>query len=71
MKLDDIHASLSLEGRVALVTGASSGLGEHFAHVLAAAGASVVVAARRKERLDKLVSQIVDAGVKPARSKWT
>ena len=48
----------SLEGRVALVTGASSGFGEHFARVLAEAGADVVVAARRKERLDALADAL-------------
>jgi len=53
---------LSLSGKTALVTGASSGLGWHFAKVLADAGASVVVAARRKERLDALVSDIEAAG---------
>ncbi len=45
-------------GRIALVTGASSGLGKRFAQVLAAEGAKVVVAARRKERLDDLVAEI-------------
>jgi NAD(P)-dependent dehydrogenase (short-subunit alcohol dehydrogenase family) len=47
-----------LEGRIALVTGASSGLGRRFAVVLAKEGAKVVVAARRKERLDDLVKEI-------------
>src|SRR5262245_47013637 len=47
-----------VEGRIALVTGASSGLGMRFAKVLAAEGAKVVVAARRKERLDDLVKEI-------------
>ena len=51
-----------LNGKLALVTGASSGLGEHFAQVLADAGASVVVAARRIEKLDQLVTRIKDSG---------
>ena len=47
-----------VEGRVALVTGASSGLGKRFAEVLAAEGAKVIVAARRKDRLDELVAEL-------------
>lgn len=47
-----------LTGEVALVTGASSGLGERFAQTLAAHGAKVVLAARRINRLEKLVEQI-------------
>lgn len=51
-----------LQGRVALVTGASSGLGQHFAQVLAAAGCIVGIAARRVERLESLAQNIQEAG---------
>jgi NAD(P)-dependent dehydrogenase (short-subunit alcohol dehydrogenase family) len=47
-----------LDGRVAIVTGASSGLGDRFARVLHAAGANVVVAARRADRLRSLVEEL-------------
>ncbi|WP_040494521.1 SDR family NAD(P)-dependent oxidoreductase [Ilumatobacter nonamiensis] len=43
-----------LDGQVAIVTGASSGLGDRFARVLASVGAKVVLAARRRERLEDL-----------------
>jgi NAD(P)-dependent dehydrogenase (short-subunit alcohol dehydrogenase family) len=47
-----------LSGRIALITGASSGLGRRFALVMAGEGAKVIVAARRKDRLDDLVAEI-------------
>jgi NAD(P)-dependent dehydrogenase (short-subunit alcohol dehydrogenase family) len=52
----------NLKEKVALVTGASSGLGERFARVLAANGALVVLAARRLDRLKELRAQIESAG---------
>jgi 3-oxoacyl-[acyl-carrier protein] reductase len=51
-----------LAGQTALVTGASSGLGVRFAKVLAANGAAVVLAARRRERLAELEARIAAAG---------
>ncbi|MDP8951422.1 MAG: SDR family NAD(P)-dependent oxidoreductase [Actinomycetota bacterium] len=51
-----------LDGKVAVITGASSGIGEATAEALAAEGASVVVAARREDRLDDLVERISGNG---------
>jgi len=51
-----------LSGKVALVTGASGGLGLHFARTLAAAGARVALAARRREQLEANVAMIASAG---------
>jgi NAD(P)-dependent dehydrogenase (short-subunit alcohol dehydrogenase family) len=56
------NASTDLSGQVALVTGASSGLGYRFAKVLAAAGARVAIAARRMDRLEALAAEIRGAG---------
>ena len=54
----------SLVGKVALVTGASSGLGDHFSRILSQSGATVVVAARRQEKLATLVEEVEDGGGK-------
>ncbi|MFM8991430.1 MAG: SDR family NAD(P)-dependent oxidoreductase [Alphaproteobacteria bacterium] len=54
----------SLAGRAALVTGASSGLGAHFARLLAGEGAAVALAARRVDRIDALAGELRGAGAR-------
>ena len=58
----DFESLFSLKGRIALISGASSGLGEHFAQVLSGAGSHVVVAARRVDKLTSLVQTLRDQG---------
>ena len=56
--------SFRLDGRIALITGASSGLGAHFAQLLASVGARVALAARRVDKLEPLVARITFDGGK-------
>jgi NAD(P)-dependent dehydrogenase (short-subunit alcohol dehydrogenase family) len=53
-----VTTEFDMSGKVAMVTGASGGFGVHFAKIMAARGAKVVVAARRVERLEALVAEI-------------
>lgn len=57
MKMQD------LTGKIAVITGASSGIGEAAARLLAAEGMTVVLAARRKERIDALVEELGDKAI--------
>jgi len=57
-------SNFRLDGRTALITGASGGLGAHFASVLAAAGAEIILAARREDRLASVAETIRATGVR-------
>ena len=61
---------ISLEGRVALVTGASQGIGRACAVALGQAGAQVALAARNTTKLAELAAEIEAAGGKACPSKW-
>ena len=60
--MSDALTPFRLDGRVVLVTGASSGLGQHFARLLASIGARIAVAARRADKLQGVVDDIAAAG---------
>ena len=60
--MDDPTRLFRLDGRSVIVTGASSGLGAKMAEIMAAAGARVALAARRMEKLERLVADITDDG---------
>lgn len=58
----NLNSLFRLDGKRVLVTGASSGFGAHFAQVLAAAGAEVILGARRTDRLEGTAQRVRDAG---------
>lgn len=58
MDFSEVTDQFRLDGRTAIVTGASSGFGDRFARVLTAAGATVIAAARRQDRLEALAREV-------------
>src|SRR4051812_26879654 len=60
--MNSASSSRPLDGKVAIVTGASSGIGEATAAALAGAGAKVAIVARRADRLDALAGKIAEQG---------
>lgn len=61
-----LESLFSLEDRTAIVTGGSSGIGRGIATALAGAGASVVIVARSRERVDETVAKLVESGCRAA-----
>lgn len=62
--MSNVEKLFSMHGKIALVTGAASGMGERFAHTLADAGATVICAARRSDRIEAVAASINKAGGK-------
>ncbi|MFK4852858.1 SDR family NAD(P)-dependent oxidoreductase [Microbacterium sp. ZW T6_19] len=63
---DYLHSLFGLDGRTAIVTGGSSGIGHGIATALARAGAATVIVARGSERVDQTVRELTDAGCRAA-----
>jgi NAD(P)-dependent dehydrogenase (short-subunit alcohol dehydrogenase family) len=66
LHMSKLEELFSLRGQVALVTGASAGLGVELARTLALAGADVALVARRREKLEELARELRDQGVRAA-----
>jgi dehydrogenase/reductase SDR family member 4 len=60
--MNNLKEKFDLKGKVAILTGASKGIGEAMAHILAEAGAKVVVSSRKQEAIDEVVTEMKAKG---------
>jgi len=66
----ELQEYFSLEGKTAIITGASKGIGEAIAYFLGKAGANVVVSSRKQEAVDEVVERFKTEGINSLAVAW-